>query len=142
MIESPDSAAFAFFLEDIFAEYDWQSDEPMDARYNKWYNYQTELSMSLPLLDYFKYLNADKTIKRMHGAYLIGDFKLDDEKGVDALTLLWYSRNLHIFRRIQQIEAEPDDRILVLFGAGHISILEQQFSASPEYKLVKFNDLD
>jgi hypothetical protein len=142
MMESPDSTVFAPFLEDIFADYDWQSDEPMDARYNEWYDYQTDLSVTLPLLEYFKYLNDDKTIERMHGAYLIGDFKLEDGKGVDALTLLWYSRNLHIFRRIQQIEAGPDDRILVLFGAGHISILEQQFSASPEYKLLKFNDLD
>lgn len=142
MMESPDSTVFTTFLEDIFAEYDWQSDEPIDARYTEWYDYQTQLSVSLSLLDYFKYLNSDKVIERMHGAYLIGDFRLPDNEGVDALTLLWYSRNLHIFRRIQQIEAGPDDRVLVLFGAGHTAILEQQFSATPEYKLLKFSDLD
>lgn len=142
MEESADSNVMNKYLEEVFADYDWQSDDPMDAIYTKWYDQQTRYSLELPLLDYFKYINSENFIKRMHGAYLIGDFKLGDFRGADALTLYWYSRNLRIFRRIQDINAGPDDRILVLFGAGHISILKEQFEASPEYKVVLFSELE
>lgn len=142
MEQSADSLVFNSYLEEIFEDYDWQSDDPMDVLYGQLYDQMTELSIELPLLDYFKYLNSDQLIERMHGAYLIGDFKLENNKGADALAIYWYSRNLRIVRRIQQLEAGPDDRVLVLFGAGHIGILEQQFSASPEFELVKFNELN
>lgn len=141
LLQSEDSTVMNKYLSEIFADYDWQSDDPMDALYTRWYEQLTQYSLKLNLLEYFKYLNAEETIKRMHGAYLIGDFKLDDFKGADALALYWYSRNLRIFRRVQEIGAGPDDRVLVLFGAGHIAILKEQFEASPEYEVVLFSDL-
>lgn len=142
MVTSEDSTVMAKYLSEVFADYDWQSDDPMDVLYNRWYEQMTTYSVDFPLLTYFKYQNSEEVIKRMHGAYLIGDFRLDDFRGADALALYWYSRNLRIFRRIQEIGAGPDDRVLVLFGAGHISILKEQFEASPEYEVVLFSDLE
>ncbi|HMQ50076.1 MAG TPA: DUF5694 domain-containing protein [Saprospiraceae bacterium] len=141
MEHAPDSTVFNKWLDEIFDGYDWQSEDPMDERYSVWYEYDDKLSLKMPLLKYFKYMNSDPVIQRMHGAYLVGDFKMPGDRGADALALYWYSRNLRIFRRIQQIEAQPEDRILVLFGAGHISILQQQFQASPEYQLVPFGKI-
>jgi hypothetical protein len=142
MEQSKDSTVMNKYLSEIFADYDWQSDDPMDALYTRWYEQMTKYSVDFPLLAYFKYLNSEEVIKRMHGAYLIGDFRLDDFRGADALALYWYSRNLRIFRRIQEIGAGPDDRVLVLFGAGHIAILKEQFEASPEYEVVQFSELE
>ncbi|MEP7266457.1 MAG: DUF5694 domain-containing protein, partial [Saprospiraceae bacterium] len=51
----------------------------------------------------------------------------------------WFNRNLRIFRNIQKINAKPTDRILVIFGAGHMNLLNIFFKASPEYKLVERN---
>jgi hypothetical protein len=55
--------------------------------------------------------------------------------------MYWYSRNLRIFRNIQNIST-PEDRVMVLFGAGHMSILKNLFECSPEYDLLKFNGLE
>lgn len=51
------------------------------------------------------------------------------------------NRNIRIFRKIQQITTSPKDRILVLFGFGHIQLLKYFFECAPEFKLVKFGDL-
>jgi hypothetical protein len=47
---------------------------------------------------------------------------------------------LRIFRNIQKINAKPTDRTLVIFGAGHKTLLNSFFDSSPEYKLQKGNE--
>ncbi|MCL2683011.1 MAG: DUF5694 domain-containing protein [Bacteroidales bacterium] len=88
--------------------------------------------------------NDEKNIKRDLGSYLIGPFKHEftpyDFTGVDFETGRWFSRNLKIFRNIQRIDTRPEDRILVIYGSGHLSILNYLFECSPEYTLVRTND--
>lgn len=93
------------------------------------------------MLKYFKYLNAPNNLRRDFGAYLVGDYKLGETKGADILAMDWYDINLRIFRNLQNIDAKPNDRILVLFGSGHIAILVQLLASSPEYQYIQFNDL-
>jgi len=78
---------------------------------------------------------------RDYGYYLLGEFKNGKYNGADALATYWYDRNLRIFRNIQRITTSPNDRILVLFGAGHISVLDQLLKCTPEYNYIKFDDL-
>lgn len=96
------------------------------------------------ILAELKRLNNDNELKQSLGDYLIGIFKYETEDnpyfGVDFVTGWWFSRNLRIFRNIQKINAEPNDRMLVIFGAGHMNLLNIFFEASPEYRLVKVND--
>ena len=107
-----------------------------------WYDIDDKLTYEMPLLDYFKFQNSDKVIDRMHGHYVLDD-GYDDTNSMDGWFLMsWYSRNLRIFKNLQRIKTTEGDRILVIFGAGHISILKHQLEASPEYELVKFNDLE
>ncbi len=88
--------------------------------------------------------NDPKNIKRDLGTYLIGTFKYETNSneffGPDFVTGWWFNRNLRIFRNIQKINAKPTDRILVIFGAGHMTLLNSFFEASPEYRLLKVND--
>ena len=88
--------------------------------------------------------NEEKKQEKDLGNYLVGVFKfqLDDHPffGTDFTTGWWFNRNLRIFRNIQKINAKPDDRILVIFGAGHMNLLNLFFKASPEYHLLKVND--
>lgn len=137
-----DSAVFGPWLDELFEDYDFKSDDEINQRYFDWYDYNDELALELSLLDYFKIMNSEKYIKRNHGAYLVGDFKLGKYRGADAMLLMWYSRNLRIFRNIQTITTSPADRIMVLFGSGHLSILKQQFESSPEFQLISFNELE
>ncbi len=85
-----------------------------------------------------------KNIKSDMGTYLLGVFKYETKEneffGPDFVTGWWFNRNLRIFRNIQKINAKPTDRILVIFGAGHMTLLNSFFDASPEYKLLKVND--
>jgi hypothetical protein len=93
------------------------------------------------LLESFLYNNSRKVLERGYGAYLVGDFRTEDHRGADALALYWYNRNLRTYSKIQSLDIQSDDRILVLFGAGHVSILDHLFRASPEFKLVPFGSL-
>lgn len=88
--------------------------------------------------------NDEVNIKKSLGNYLIGLFKYESQEhdftGVDFETGRWFSRNLKIFRNIQRINASASDRILVIFGAGHLNLLNYFFDCSPEFTRVKTND--
>lgn len=85
-------------------------------------------------------LNDPQRVRRSLGNYLIGHFKYEssphDYTGADYETGRWFNRNLRIFRNIQRIETRPSDRMLVIFGAGHLNILNYLFECSPEYRQV------
>jgi hypothetical protein len=95
------------------------------------------------ILEEFREANMEKNLKKDLGNYLIGVFKYETKDnaffGVDFQTGNWFNRNLKIIRNIQKINTQPNDKIFVLFGAGHMNILNILFDASPEYKLVPVN---
>ena len=85
-------------------------------------------------------LNDPMMIKEDLSSYLTGAFLYEespgDFTGVDFETGRWFSRNLRIFRNIQRIPRTPEDRILVIFGAGHLNILNPLIERSKEFELV------
>ncbi|CAM3795913.1 DUF5694 domain-containing protein [Mucilaginibacter galii] len=129
------------YVKNLFKDYDYKSDDPYSKIYEEWYAYDDKLRLRLNLLDYFKHTNSRSYHQAGHGAYLIGDFKLNHKRGADALAMNWYSRNLRIFRNLQGITESSKDRILVIFGNGHGSILRQLLESSPEYEFVEFDKL-
>lgn len=84
-------------------------------------------------------LNDENNLSKSLGNYFMGVFKYESKDndffGVDFTTGWWFNRNLRIFRNIQKIESKPSDRILVIYGAGHMNLLNIFFNASPEYDL-------
>lgn len=141
MFQSKDSTAFQSFFANIFEERD-EMQNKFENRYWNWYDVQDQLTYEMRLLDFFKFQNTDEVIERMHGHYVLDD-NYDDYNSMDGWLLLnWYSRNLRIIKNLHRIETNEDDRIMILFGAGHMAILKQQLEATPEYELVKFGDLE
>ena len=141
MMQSKDSTCFKNYFSYLFDDRE-EKKNLFEDRYWAWYEMGDQRAYEMKLLDYFKSMNTDKTIERMHGHYILNDH-YDDYNSMDGWFLLnWYSRNLRVIKNLQKIDSQPDDRILVLFGAGHIAILKQQLEASPEYELVKFSDLE
>lgn len=138
---SKDSVCYQQLLGKYFEEGP-ESTNPFDAKYWEWYELGDELAYKYTLLEYFKDMNTPQSIKRMHGHYVLSD-QSPDYNSMDGWFLLnWYSRNLRIIKNIQNIDTDGDDRILILFGAGHIPILKEQLDASPEYNLIDFNQLN
>ncbi len=135
--ETKDSTIIKPYFDSIFDNYNFKANE----NYTNWLKYDTELSLKISLLDYFKNINSTKSLLRTYGAYLVGDFKNGKYNGADALATYWYDRNLRIFRNIQAITTSSKDRILVLFGVGHIAVLDQLLKCSPEYNYILFNNL-
>ncbi len=84
--------------------------------------------------------NKPDVIKESLAIYLLNPFKYEEEPGdfvgVDFETGRWFNRNLRIFRNIQRIPHTADDRILLIFGAGHLNLLNIFFDVSNEFELV------
>lgn len=131
------------YLDKILARHYFGGKDSISARYSDFYSYKDQMTTKATLLENFLYINSDKVLDRGFGAYVSGGQFDSPERlvGADALSMFWFNRNLRIFRNIQTIEHSPDDRILVLFGSGHVSILKFLFEASPQFELVEFHDL-
>lgn len=125
----------------LFKDFDFQSDDPYLQNVKDWIGQEDKIIPKVNLLDYFKHINSKASHQYGYGAYLVGDFKLDNERGADILSVWWYNRNLRIFRKLQQITESTNDRILLIFGNGHAAILRQLLESSPEYEFVEFDSL-
>lgn len=132
-----DSLVLRPLMDSLFSAKDPDADTTIDNRYAQLYELEDKLEARAKLLEVFQYMNSPHRIRRGHGHYL----EFDSDESPDALAIWWYSRNLRIYRKIQKATTSPDDRIMVLFGAGHLGILRQQFESSPAYELVEFGKL-
>jgi len=85
-------------------------------------------------------LNQPHRIKESLATYLLHPFKYEEQAGdftgVDFETGRWFNRNLRIFRNIQRIPHNSEDRILLIIGSGHLNLLNHFFETSREFELV------
>ncbi|MBI1939280.1 MAG: hypothetical protein HYS25_14315 [Ignavibacteriales bacterium] len=95
-----------------------------------------ELSINKILIE----MNQPENYKKQHEFYFKEIFKFEKEAfdygGADWVTASWYNRNLRIFRNIMRITENSDDRILVIYGGGHLALLSQFVNDSPSHTLV------
>lgn len=131
----------SIYTNKLYKDFDFQNDDPFRKMTLDWYKEETEIIPKINLVDYFKHLNSRESHLYGYGAYLVGDFKLDNERGADILSFWWYNRNVRIFRKLQKITENSEDRILVLIGNGHAAVLRHLLESSPEYDFVEFDSL-
>ncbi len=90
------------------------------------------------VLEMFEYLNSDamsaKGIATYYAFVPYGD--PSDYAGPDLLAA-WYERNIRIYHNIVKLIDSPDERVLVIYGAGHLGWLQQDVSNDPTVKLRK-----
>ncbi|MFT7114530.1 MAG: hypothetical protein ACI8P7_001317 [Candidatus Azotimanducaceae bacterium] len=130
------------FCSALMEDYDFNSTGSLDSIKNEWYTYKDSVFKDLNLLDRLILMNSKEYHQFDYGTYLIGDFKLGDNRGADMLASYWYDRNLRIFRNMQQIVTSEEDRILLIFGNAHAALLRQFLTCSPEFEYVEFSDLN
>lgn len=58
-----------------------------------------------------------------------------------ALLAAWLARNYRIAANLERVAESPADRVLVLYGAGHLGALREALAASPRLALVPAADL-
>jgi hypothetical protein len=87
------------------------------------------------------YMNSDAKVAQDVGFYYLearygepGDYA-----GPDLLAE-WYRRNVRIYNNVAKLIASPDDHVLVIFGAGHLGWLRQDFSSDPTLRLRKLEE--
>src|SRR3546814_9808231 len=89
-----------------------------------------------PIADWYRALNTPAARDRLNRIYydyaLIGDGETDPGA---VWVGNWYTRNLRIFGHLVRL-AKPDDRVLVLYGAGHGFLLDQDARQSGAFDVV------
>jgi hypothetical protein len=102
---------------------------------------QGEYLKSHTVLQTLLYMNADAKVAEDVGFYYREAHygEPGDYAGPDLLTE-WYRRNIHIFNNVTKLMTASDDRILVIFGAGHLGWLRQDFASDPTLRLRKLDE--
>lgn len=132
-----DTVLYHSFINEI----NWDIEDPYWEIAKQYFEYDDAQIKSNHLIDVFKHMNTRNGHNSNFGLYLTGAFSTGNGQGADNLTMGWYNRNARIFANIVNITESPKDRILVIFGNGHASILRQFFEASPQYDFIEFDSL-
>ncbi len=84
----------------------------------------------------FRHLNDPKLLDRGLEPYLLLAQVNDGDAAPGAELLAdWSRRNLLIFNNLTRLVDSPNERILLLIGAGHATLLRQYLAGSPNLKL-------
>jgi len=90
------------------------------------------------VLEMLLYMNSDERVARDVGFYYrwgqIGE--PGDWAGADLVSD-WFRRNMRIYSNVMQLVDSPNERVLVIFGAGHLGWLRQDFASNPNLRLRK-----
>ena len=93
------------------------------------------------VLETLLYMNSDAKVAQDVGFYYqearYGE--PGDYAGPDLLAE-WYRRNVRIYNNVAKLVRAPEDRVLVIFGAGHRGWLRHDFAADPTLRLRKLED--
>lgn len=103
---------------------------------------QNAYLVSHTVLETLLYMNADAKVVEDVGYYYreahLGE--PGDWAGAD-LPADWYRRNIRIFSNVVRLVDSPNERVLVIFGNGHLGWLRQDFSIDPNVRLRKLGEL-
>jgi hypothetical protein len=96
----------------------------------------TEIDQKYTVSQILSIYNTHEAIQQNHRFYVKLAEYTDGIQypGADMLAT-WYQRNVRIYANIKKITT-PGDRVLVIFGAGHIKILNDLFVESGEFEVV------
>lgn len=90
------------------------------------------------ILETLLYMNADAKVAQDLGFYYrqAAFGEPYDWAGAD-LVADWFRRNMRIYTNVMQLATTPDERILVIYGAGHLGWLQYAFAGNPNVRLRK-----
>lgn len=81
------------------------------------------------------WMNESENLQKAHIPYIEFFAPIvagEDYAGADMLAR-WYQRNLRIFANLTRVATEPDARVFLVFGQGHIPILRELLIQHPDF---------
>jgi hypothetical protein len=103
---------------------------------------QDDFLRSHTVLETLQYVNSDSIVaKDVASYYAYVPFGDPYEYAGPDLLALWFQRNIRIYNNIVKLIESPNDRILVIYGAGHLGWLRQDIANDATVKLRKLADL-
>jgi Family of unknown function (DUF5694) len=94
------------------------------------------------VLEALEFINSDAMVARDVGSYYaLLQFGEPFEYAGPDLLAAWYQRNIRIYANIRALATSPDDRILVIYGYGHLGWLRQNVANDAAVQLRTLADL-
>ena len=95
------------------------------------------------VLETLELMNADSTAATAVGEYFNTYLPFGErwEYAGPYLLSRWYERNARIYMHVRDLVTSADERILVVYGAGHLGWLRQIVEYDPAVRLRKLSDL-
>ncbi|URL60204.1 hypothetical protein IM816_09065 [Luteibacter flocculans] len=130
------------------ADYDWMAwakahgkADLLEARVAPWKAQaakETEYLKSHSVTEWYLMWNDPKRMAEDQKGYFDLPLFGDDSNNPGAAWVgQWYARNLRIFTHIRALATKPDDRVLVIYGAGHGPHLRKDAVESNVFRLVE-----
>ena len=103
---------------------------------------QGDFLQSHTVLETLEYMNSDSLVAKSIAEYFafVPYGEPWEYAGPDLLAM-WYQRNIRIYHNIFALVSSPNDRILVIYGAGHLGWLQQNVANDASVRLRKLSDL-
>jgi uncharacterized protein DUF5694 len=94
------------------------------------------------VLETLEYMNSDSLVTKDVASYFafVPYGEPFEYAGPDLLAA-WYQRNIRIYHNILKLIDSPKERILVVYGAGHLGWLRQDIANDATVRLAKLADL-
>jgi hypothetical protein len=141
----------AIYPVDVEGEFPWQrvvnyakangradQFEALNASIGKQVKEQDEFLHSHTVLEMLEYMNSDAMAAQGMASYFADvRFGESGEYAGPDLLAAWYQRNIRIYCNIIKLIKSPDDRVLVIYGAGHLGWLQQDVANDSSVKLRK-----
>jgi len=103
---------------------------------------QGDFLRSHTVLETLEYMNSDSMAEKgVASYYAYVPYGQPWEYAGPDLLASWYQRNIRIYHNIVALIEFPSDRILVIYGAGHLGWLQQNVANDKTVRLRKLADL-
>jgi len=102
---------------------------------------QNQYLASHTILETLLFMNSDQHVADDYAFYAraIHFGEPGDWAGADLVSD-WFRRNMRIFSNMLQLVDSPNERILVIFGSGHLSMLRHDVASDPTLRLRELAD--
>jgi len=89
------------------------------------------------LADVLRYINEPAIVRDGAACYMYMD-RIGDASHPVGSTLVtdWHARDLRLYANLTHLIRKPNERVLILYGAGHEYLMQQFIAASPDLRLI------
>jgi len=102
---------------------------------------ESEILKNGSVSDLLRFMNRDKQVREDQEAYMdFVQFAGNGEYPGPDLLAEWYRRNVRIFSNIRNLISSPEERVLVIYGSGHLYWLQRNVLDSRDLELERFGE--